>query len=75
MGGQALVEPKDGLLQFEILLDRSSIEIFANDGEVVLSSCFTPVEEDDELTLWTQGGELFVNEIQVYELKSAWNGK
>ena len=75
MGGQAVVEPKDGLLQFEILLDRSSIEIFVNDGEVVLSSCFTPAEEDDDLTLWTQGGELFVNEIQVYELKSAWNGK
>ena len=75
MGGQAVAEPKDGLLQFEILLDRSSIEIFVNDGEVVLSSCFTPAEEDDDLTLWTQGGELFVNEIQVYELKSAWNGK
>lgn len=75
MGGQAYVEPKDGILQLEILLDRSSIEIFANDGEVVLSSCFIPAENDDELTLWTQGGELFVNEIAVYELKSAWMDK
>jgi len=72
LGGQALVEPKDGIIQLEILVDRASIEIFANDGEVVLSSCFTPKEGDNDLTLWTQGGELFVDEIEVYELKSAW---
>jgi sucrose-6-phosphate hydrolase SacC (GH32 family) len=76
LGGEAKVEPdKDGILQFEILVDRSSIEIFVNDGEVVLSSCFNPVEGDEELTLWTQGGELFVNEIEVYTLKSAWKEK
>ena len=75
MGGQATVTPKDSLLTFEILLDWSSIEIFANDGEVVLSSCFTPTEKDDDLTLWTQGGELFVNKIEVYDLKSAWIAK
>ena len=75
MGGQAVVEPRGGLLQFEILLDRASIEIFANDGEVVMSSCFTPAESDDGLTLWTQGGELFVKEMAVYELNSVWGEK
>jgi fructan beta-fructosidase len=72
LGGQALLEPKDGIIQLEILIDRASIEIFANNGEVVLSTCFTPVEKDKDLTLWTQGGELFVNEIEVYELRSVW---
>lgn len=72
MGGQTIVEPKDGILQLEILIDRASIEIFANEGEVVFSSCFTPAKGSDDLTLWTQGGELFVKELEAYELKSAW---
>ena len=72
LGGQTIVEPKDGILQLEILIDRASIEIFANDGEVVFSSCFTPAKGSDDLTLWTQGGELLVKELEAYELKSAW---
>jgi fructan beta-fructosidase len=75
MGGEAFVEPKDGIIQLEILIDRASVEIFANDGEVVLSSCFVPTKGNDELTLWTQGGELFVRELEAYELKSAWKAK
>jgi sucrose-6-phosphate hydrolase SacC (GH32 family) len=75
LGGQAVVEPIGGFIQLEILVDRASIEIFANDGEVVLSSCFTPAKGDDDLTLWTQGGELFVSSIEIYELKSAWKVK
>ncbi len=75
LGSHVVVEPKGGILQLEILVDRSSIEIFANDGEFVLSSCFLPAEKDEDLVLWSQGGELFVDEIEVYELKSAWKEK
>ena len=75
LGGQVLVEPKDGKILLDILIDRSSIEIFVNDGEFVLSSCFTPAKGDDDLKLWTQGGELFVEDIEVYDLKSAWQEK
>ena len=38
MGKSAVVEPVDGVLKLDILLDRSSIEIFANDGKVAMSS-------------------------------------
>jgi len=41
----------------------------------VLSSCFMPAKGDDDLTLWTQGGELYVDSISVYTLKSAWKEK
>ena len=75
LGGSAFVEPRGGILKFEILVDRASIEIFMNDGEIVMSSCFTPAEKDDDLVFWTQGGELFVEGMEVYELKSAWNAK
>ena len=75
LGGRARVEPVGGVIQLEILIDRASIEIFANDGEIVLSSCFTPAENDKELTFWTQGGEVMVEDLEVYELKSTWKAK
>ena len=75
LGRQALIEPVNGKLQLEILVDRSSIEIFANDGEIVLSSCFNPDAGCDELVLWTQGGELFVDNLEIYQLNSAWGEK
>ncbi len=69
---QVLVEPKNGKLELEILVDRTSIEVFANGGESVLSSCFTPTEGEDDLVLWTQGGELFVDQLEIYTIKSVW---
>jgi len=75
MCGNAVVEPRDGSIKLEILIDRSSIEIFANDGEVVLSSCFTPEEKDKILTFWTQGGEVMVDDMEAYELKTVWRAK
>jgi fructan beta-fructosidase len=72
---QALVEPKNGKVNLEILVDRSSIEIFANDGEVVLSSCFNPEADNDDLVLWTQGGELFVDDLEIYQIRSVWPAK
>lgn len=72
LGKSAVVEPVDGVVKLEILLDRSSIEIFANNGEVVMSSCFSPVENAFGLTLYNTGGELFVEKLEVYPMKSIW---
>ena len=75
LGGKAIVGTKDGFIQFEILIDRASIELFVNNGEVVFSSCFNPTENDEDLTFWTQGGEVLVDQIEAYVLKSAWSDK
>jgi sucrose-6-phosphate hydrolase SacC (GH32 family) len=72
LGNSAIVEPIDGTIKLDILLDRSSIEIFANDGKVVMSSCFTPSENADGLYLYNIGGELFVEKLEVYPMKSIW---
>ena len=72
MGKTSVVEPVDGVIKLEILLDRSSIEIFANDGKIVLSSCFTPSNNAYGLYLFNTGGELFVEKLEVYPMKSIW---
>lgn len=69
------LEPIDGKIDLEIVLDRSSLEIFANHGESVISTCFTPTVGEDEVILYTQGGELFVESLEAHTLKSAWSIK
>jgi fructan beta-fructosidase len=54
----------------EILVDRTSIEAFANDGEASTSTCFLPIGEDLKLT--ADGGDVALRSLTVHRLKSAW---
>jgi fructan beta-fructosidase len=72
LGKSAVVEPVDGTIKLEILLDRASVEIYANDGKVVMSSSFVPTEKADGLYLFNTGGELLVEKLEVYPMKSIW---
>jgi sucrose-6-phosphate hydrolase SacC (GH32 family) len=69
------IVPVDNKISIEILLDRSSIEIFANGGQTVISNCFTPAEGAEDVTLYTNGGELGITKLDIYELKSIWRDK
>jgi sucrose-6-phosphate hydrolase SacC (GH32 family) len=69
------VVPIDNKISFEILLDRSSIEIFLNGGQTVISNCFTPTEGTEDMAIYTNGGELGVDKLIVYEMKSIWKMK
>jgi sucrose-6-phosphate hydrolase SacC (GH32 family) len=62
----------DNKITLEILIDRSSIEIFANGGQTVISNCFFPAD-GKEIVLFTTGGELGVEKLELYELKSIWD--
>ena len=72
MGKTVKAEPVDGILKLEVLLDRSSAEIFINDGKAVISSCIAPREDALGLYLNNNGGELLVEKLEVYPLKSIW---
>ena len=50
LGREAPVEAADGKLTLRILVDRTSIEVFANDGKVVMTSCFLP---DPKMRAWS----------------------
>lgn len=67
--GEAKLAPINGKLKLRILVDRTSVEIFGNDGQVVFSSCFKPDEK-----IWysiTATGTLPVN-ASIHSLKGAW---
>jgi sucrose-6-phosphate hydrolase SacC (GH32 family) len=66
------IVPVDNKISFEILLDRASIEIFANGGQTVISNCFTPAKGAEDVVLYTNGGELGVDKLDVYQMESIW---
>jgi len=72
LGTTVPLMPIDNKIKLEILLDRSSIEIYANDGQTVVSNCFTPNEGSDGVILYTNGGELEVTKLDIYKMNSAW---
>jgi len=72
VGCDAPVAPSHGRIRLEILVDRTSIEVFANDGAVVLSSCFLPPDADTSLALNVEGGSARIDAATVWSLASIW---
>jgi sucrose-6-phosphate hydrolase SacC (GH32 family) len=69
--GSAPLELKDGVLRLRILVDRTSLETFANDGQVALSSCFLPPANNQSLRVFAEGGSVRIRSLRVTELKPA----
>jgi len=58
-----------------LFLDTSSIEVFGNDGEVMLTDLILPASGARGLKLTSDGQPPRVKRIDVWELKSAWRGE
>jgi len=59
-----------GVRRLEILVDRTSIEAFANDGETTVSACFLP--STHQISVECVRGRAKIPRLQVFELGSAW---
>ena len=58
-------------LRLHLFFDVASCELFADDGEVVMTDIFFPAENFSEVKLYSEGGEVKVSEMKVYPLKRA----
>ncbi len=72
MGKTAPLEPVDGRIKLQILVDRTSVEIFANDGRISMAFCFLPELLDRSLSVFCEGGPATAGKLDVWELKSTW---
>lgn len=70
--GEAPLTPIEGKIKLRILVDRTTIEIFGNDGQVVISSCFMPEENNRSYSLTSQG-EVKLVKAEVRSLQSSWD--
>ena len=65
-------KPKDGKIKLQILVDRTSIEIFVNDGEYYMPMGSIPADDNKSLGVYAKGGEAKIVSLVVNELESAW---
>lgn len=72
LGRKALLKPVSGRINLEILIDRTSIEVFGNDGRVSMSSCFLAKPEDKTLEFYSKEGKVKITSLRVYKLRSIW---
>src|SRR5262249_55967108 len=63
---------KDDSVRLQILVDRGSIEVFGNDGQVALSVGVLVPVDNRSLSLTVKGGKAKVSELEVNTLRSAW---
>jgi fructan beta-fructosidase len=66
------VKPISGKVRLRLLLDRGSLELFANDGAAALSAAAKPGTANRSLALTCRGGTIKVMSLEVYELRSVW---
>jgi beta-fructofuranosidase len=59
-------------LVLTVLVDRSVVEVFAQDGRVVLSTVVNPDLTADRVALSSQGGAVDLREVTVHEMGSMW---
>ena len=68
----ATLKPMDGSVRLEILVDRTSIEIFGNDGRVYMPIGVILAGKSKALEIFTKGGDTEIKSLQVFELSSIW---
>ena len=61
-----------GRLRVRLLIDRTSIEVFGNDGEVTLPCCFLPEPGKPALSFFTRGGTVRLHSLNAWSLASSW---
>jgi len=62
----------DGRLRLQILVDRTSLEIFVGGGRTSASFCFLPGACDYPLEFYAQGGDVHIVSLMIHELASIW---
>ena len=72
LGKSAAVSPVEGKVALRCLVDRTSLEAFANEGEVSMSFCFLPKKNDTKLEVRAEGGDVRIESLRVWRLRSAW---
>lgn len=63
---------KDRVLTLRALIDRTSIELFANHGEVTHSGVFFRSPSERTISLTVEGAPAQIRRLRLRELNSIW---
>jgi len=69
---RAPLRADDGKISLRCIVDRTSIEIFANNGRIYMPCRFRPQDNDKTLGVFAKGGQAKLTSLEVRELESIW---
>jgi sucrose-6-phosphate hydrolase SacC (GH32 family) len=73
VGDRSYVQlPETPKLAVRLLIDKTSIEIFINGGQISASFCFLPNGYINPVQLTTYSGEQIIEDFELHELESSW---
>ncbi|UCG24958.1 MAG: glycoside hydrolase family 32 protein [Chloroflexota bacterium] len=67
----AQMEPNGDTVQLRILVDSSSVEVFGNNGQVVLTERIFPDDRSAGLRIYAIGGPVWLRSLYIYVLDKA----
>lgn len=62
----------NGNLRLHVFFDKSIIEVYANDGEAVLTTQIFTAEKNNGIELFNYNNTMKVSQLKFWELRSAW---
>jgi fructan beta-fructosidase len=69
---RAPVAAHNGTLKLRVLVDWSSVEVFVNDGEAVLTDQIFPDPSSDGIAAFATGGTARLESLTVNQMRSSW---
>jgi fructan beta-fructosidase len=57
-----------GRLKLLIIVDKSSVEVFANDGELTMTNLVFPVKDSSDWRFFANNGKIKVKSVKVWEM-------
>ncbi len=64
------VKPVNGVLKLSVLLDKSSLEVFANDGEKVITTLIFPDKNATQFSAFAKDGNVTIKSLKVWDLSN-----
>ncbi|MCY9033175.1 GH32 C-terminal domain-containing protein [Bacillus inaquosorum] len=68
----APLKPVNGTIKMRIFVDRSSVEVFGNDGQQVITDIILPDRSSKGLELYAENGGVKLKSLTIYPLKKVW---
>lgn len=71
----APLAPVDGAIRLHLFVDQSSVEVFANDGNVTMTALYFPEPDSTGIDVFSEGGSTTMKHFAAWELESIWGIK
>ena len=68
---EAPLSPQQGVIKLRIFVDKSIVEVFANEGERVITDLIFPTASTGSIELFAEGGSAEFTQVKLWPMKTA----